>query len=264
MWHGFTTALVTGASSGIGEQFARILARQKMNLILTARSADRLRALAAELVDLGAGRIEVIPLDLSQAGAAAALWAEIEARQIAPDLLINNAGFGQGGKFNELPLERQLEMIRLNVIAAVELAHCFLPRATAAGKGGIIIVASMAGMIPMPGMAVYSATKAFLMNFSEGLRQEVASRGVRVMALLPGIVQTGFQAVAGVDAAESLSYSVLTAEQVAAEGLAAFAAGQARWVPGLLNRLFFRLLPLIPVRLLAWLASRHMAIRDNG
>ncbi len=263
MWHGFATALVTGASSGIGEQFARILARQNVNLILTARSQDRLAALATELLSAGAPRIEVIAIDLSCETAAAALWDEINSRQLMPDLLINNAGFGLGGHFSELSIDRQLDMIRLNISASVQLTHCFLQYAVTTGKGGVIMVASMAGFIPMPGMAIYSATKAFLANFTEGLRQEVAPRGIRVMSVLPGIVPTGFQQTAGVDIARNLRFSALTAEQVAAEGLAAFAAGHPRWVPGMINRLIFRLLPIVPQRLLAWLASRNMAFKDT-
>src|SRR3954470_6831663 len=176
-------ALVTGASAGIGEAFARELAKRGMNVALAARREDRLRALADEIGTAHRVRTLVLPADLGREGAAEALWtAAADAREI--HLLVNNAGFGLKGPFAELPLERQAEMVRLNCIALLELSHHALRHMQGRGSG-IVNVASIAGYQPIPLMATYAASKAFVVAFSEALTEEAREHGVRVVVVNP-------------------------------------------------------------------------------
>jgi len=227
-------ALVTGASAGIGEAFARELARRGMNLVLAARREDRLRALAGELASAHRIRTLVVHADLGEPGAAEALWGEASAgREI--HLLVNNAGFGLKGSFHELPLDRQAEMVRVNCIAPLELAHHALAEMRGRG-GGIVNVASIAGYQPIPLMATYAATKAFLITLSEALAAESAGAGVRVVAVNPGPVRTEFQAVAGTQVRDRAP-GLRTPEQVVAAALRALEAGRMTVTPGLANRM---------------------------
>ncbi len=179
-------ALITGASSGIGEQFAYFLARDGYTLALSARREDRLRAVAAEARRRGAPAVSVFPADLGQRPAAAELYGQVAAAGLKIELLVNNAGFGTRGRFDHLPLERELEEIDLNVSALVALTHLFLPGMIASRKGTVINVASTASFQPVPHMATYAATKAFVLSFSQGLHYELTGSGVNVMALCPG------------------------------------------------------------------------------
>ncbi|HEV2232522.1 MAG TPA: SDR family oxidoreductase [Terriglobia bacterium] len=184
-------ALVTGASSGIGECFARALAARKQNLILVARSKDKLTALASELRASHGIAAEPVDFDLSVPGAAASLAALLYERKLRVDLLINNAGFGARGKFHELPLDRQSEMLRLNIVALVELTHHLLP-GIIERRGGIINVSSTASFQPVAYTTVYGATKAFVTSFSVGLAEELKLYGVKVVTLCPGGTRTNF------------------------------------------------------------------------
>ena len=186
------TALITGASSGIGEAFARKLASLGRNVFLVARSEDKLIALCNELGRTKSIRAQYLALDLSQADAPARLLTEIDKRGLIVDLLINNAGFGAMGDFAQLDLNKQLNMIDLNVKSLVELTHRFLQPMRARRQGAIINVASTAGFQPVPFMATYGATKAFVLCFSEALWEENRPLGVHVMALCPGVTETGF------------------------------------------------------------------------
>lgn len=227
-------ALVTGASAGIGETFARALAQRGMNLVLAARREDRLRALAGELASAHRVRTAVLRADLGAEGAAEALWAAAtEGREI--HLLVNNAGFGLKGPFTELPLERQAEMVRVNCIAPLELAHLALRHMRGRG-GGIVNVASVAGAQPIPLMATYAASKAFLISLSEALTDEAREHGVRVLVVNPGPVKTEFQAVAGTEVRDRAP-GVLTADQVVEDALAALERGRRSVTPGFFNRL---------------------------
>ena len=183
-------ALVTGASSGIGEQFARELASRGMALVLSALPVDeeRLRAIAAELGSLHGARIEVVPIDLAEQGAAKLLQERADALGMEPDLLVNNAGMGMLGAVAQLPIDRQLTMLRLNVEAVAALTGLYLPRMTARRDGAIINVASTAAFDPLPYMAGYAASKAFVLRFSEALWAEGSRSGVRVVAVCPGPV----------------------------------------------------------------------------
>ena len=185
-------ALVTGASSGIGAAFARALAAAGVNVVLTARRADRLRALAAEL-----GRVEtrIVPLDLSAEGAPVALATAVADLEIG--IVVNNAGFGIVGRFERAPYDRLLEMVRLNCVAVTALSRLFLPAMRARGRGAMIILSSTAGYQPLALGAAYGATKAFDLMLAEALWAETRGSGVDVLAVSPGPVETEFQTVAG-------------------------------------------------------------------
>jgi len=228
-------ALVTGASAGIGEAFARGLARRGMNVALSARREDRLRRLADEIGRAHRVHTFVIPLDLGGEFAAQALWTAATARGREIHLLVNNAGFGLKGPFAELPLERQAEMVRVNCIAPLELAHLALRHMGGRG-GGIVNVASVAGFQPIPLMATYAASKAFLLAFSEALTEEARELGVRVVVVNPGPVKTEFQEVAGTEVRDRAP-GLLTAEQIVDSALAGLEAGKRTVTPGLFNRL---------------------------
>ncbi len=194
-------ALITGASSGIGEAFARALAARGMSVALVARSEDKLQTLAASLVRDHGIRAEVIAADMSQPGAAQALLAETQARDLRVHLLVNNAGFATYGPFDTLDPARDHEEVLVNVAAVVDMAHAFLPQMVERGTGGIINVASTVAFQPMPYMAVYGASKAFVLSFSEALWAENRARGIRVLALCPGATKTAFFDVADTDEA---------------------------------------------------------------
>jgi uncharacterized protein len=186
------TALITGASSGIGAAFARELAARKTDLILVARSQDKLQQLASQLQEKFQIRTDTIVQDLIQPGAARSLYDAVEQKGWTVDLLINNAGFGDYGAFADRELQRQVDMIQLNITALVELTYLFLPQMKQRGAGGIINVSSIAGFQPLPYMSVYAATKAFVLNFSEALWAENKDSGVRILALCPGATESNF------------------------------------------------------------------------
>ncbi len=186
------TTLITGASSGIGEAFARKLAALGRNVLLVARSEDKLITLCNELGRTNSIRAQYFPLDLSNPEAPGQLFAETEKRGLNVDLLINNAGFGAMRDFVTIDLNRQLNMVDLNIKSLVELTYRFLKPMREKKQGAIINVASTAGFQPVPYMAVYAATKAFVLNFSEALWEENRSHGVHVMALCPGVTETNF------------------------------------------------------------------------
>ena len=225
------TSLVTGASSGIGEEFARQLAAQGKDLVLVARNERRLREIAAELTAAHGVRVQVLAADLSLPGAAGRIWAETERLGIAVDLLVNNAGVGKRGEFAVLDQDFQAAMVRLNVNTPMELARLYLPGMRARRRGGIINVASNAAFQPVPYLAVYAASKAFLLHFSEALAEEVGADGVRVMALCPGATDTSFWDVAGM--LQSRRGWMSSPRKVVSSGLSAFARRRAFFVPGL-------------------------------
>ncbi|WP_181782119.1 SDR family NAD(P)-dependent oxidoreductase [Pseudonocardia pini] len=216
MDHSSQTVLVTGASSGIGTAFARELARRGSELVLVARRAERLEALAAELTDV---KVHVIPMDLSRPEAPAELLAEVERRGIRVTALVNNAGFGDHGPVHEQDPERLQEMIGLNVGALVGLSRAFLPTLRE-GSGYLVNLASLAAYQPIPDLAVYAATKAFVLSFTEALWYEAKGTDLRVMCLSPGLTSTEFLDVAGEGAAGGTT-TMQTPEQVVATALRA-------------------------------------------
>ncbi|WP_395639060.1 SDR family NAD(P)-dependent oxidoreductase [Pseudolysinimonas sp.] len=197
--HRGTTALVTGASSGIGAEFARQLAARGADLVLVARRADKLEQLAAELRDAHDSTVHVIPADLAQPRPAAALAASIEGLGVTVDTVVANAGFGTFGTFESEDPERIAEEIALNVAGLVDVVRQFYPSMLAAGTGALVTVASVAAYQPIPKMAVYGATKAFVLSFTEALWFEARHSGLRVLALSPGATGTDFFAIAGND-----------------------------------------------------------------
>jgi short-subunit dehydrogenase len=231
------TALITGASSGIGEQFARSLADRGHDLILVARREERLRALAEGLPT----EAEVIACDL--ASEASTVAARIEALGRSVDLLVNNAGFGTYGRFHEIPAGRDAQMVRVNCEAVVTLTRAFLPGMIARGHGGVIVVASTAGHQPLPYTTTYSATKAFAQFFTEALHQELRGTGVRALAVNPGPVPTEWQQVAGIRSTRGVP-GAIPAEQVVAEALDAFDRDRRSVVPGRVIRTFMWLTKL--------------------
>lgn len=233
------TVLLTGATNGIGLELARLFARERHPLALTARGEERLAEVAVELRALGAPAVDVFPSDLGAPGAPAALVAAFERRGLAIGILVNNAGYGLLGSFEATDREDELRMIRLNVEALVELTKRLLPSILAAGRaGGILNVASTAAFQPGPWMAVYYATKAFVLSFSEAIALELAGR-TRVTCLCPGPTPTGFQERAGFAAEIRLTSGLLpltSAESVARAGLAGFRRGKRVVIPGLANK----------------------------
>lgn len=228
-------ALVTGASAGIGEEIARGLARRGVPQLLVARSADRLSALAAELRALSGVAVEALVLDLASDGAAERLFAATEGAGKPVGLLVNNAGFGFYGPQEEQELERTRRMLKLNVATAVELTDRLLGPMIARKGGYVLNVASTAAFLPVPYMAVYAATKAFVLSFSMALHEELRGRGVVVTALCPGTTRTDFHRVAGLAPGASVRFPSLSAGTVAEAGLRGLERGKALVVPNLLD-----------------------------
>jgi len=243
-------AVVTGASSGIGEALARRLAREQRRLVLVARRADRLDGLARELATAHGVDAVAIPCDLMQPDGPAALVAELERRGLEVDWLVNNAGFGTFGRFHELPVERELDEIRLNAAAPVALAGMLVPCMVRRGHGAVVNVASVAGYGPMGLNATYSATKAFLIAFSEALAVDLEGTGVQVLCVCPGFTRTEFQEKAKVDVSQVPSMAWMSAEEVAEQTVAAIGR-RTVLVNGLLNRAMALGLRLAPRSLVA-------------
>ena len=240
-----TTTLVTGASSGIGEQFALQLGRRGHNLVLTARSEDRLHTLARQLRSDHPGiEVEVIAADLAEPGSGAALNAELTVRGVEVDVLINNAGFGSHNPVAAEDPDNLAREIQLNCSSLVDLTARLLPAMLERDRGGVLNVASTAAFQPLATMAVYAATKAFVLSFTEALWAETRTTGVRVMALCPGATETGFFEATG---KEFLTSGRQSADRVAEFGLRAFFNGNAPTViPGMANNLAatgYRFLP---------------------
>jgi short-subunit dehydrogenase len=236
------TALVTGASSGIGEQFARQLADRGYELILVARRKDRLEKLAGDLPT----KAEVIECDLGND--AAGLADKVAKLGTEVDLLVNNAGFGIRGRVWETDADRLAEMVRVNCEAVVILTRAFLPAMVERGAGGVIVVASSAGMQPLPYEATYAASKAFALNFTDALHLELKDTGVKALAVNPGPVPTEWQQVAGTPDGEVPSGipGVIKAPQVVSEALDAYDKGRRSLMPGRRFRWFMRASTLSP------------------
>lgn len=247
-------ALITGASSGIGECFARALARRGHSLVLTARSEAKLQQLSAELNQRFGINTESIPADLSVRHAAAQLESVLKERNLIIDLLVNNAAFGGRGEFWKLPLEQQMAMVRLNINALVELTHLLLPDMVERRRGAIINVSSTASFQPMAYTATYAATKAFVTSFSMGLAEEVRPHGIRVVTLCPGGTRTNFF-VAGNYGARNLPGGLQAPEEVVDDALNALDNGTGLVVPRFLNKVSVFIQRFIPRQLVARMAA---------
>ena len=243
-------ALVTGASSGIGAEFARQLAARGHPLVLVARSVNRMRTLAAELRLTHGVPVEVIGQDLAAPDAAEHLVDALTARDLVVGLLVNNAGFGTCGRFEEIPARRDHDQLMVNVVALTDLTHALVPGMLARGGGAVVNVASTAGFQPSAYFAVYSAAKAFVLNFSLALWSEYRDRGVRVLALCPGPVDTDFFTAIGTrDAA--IGGRMQTPQAVVARALRALDRNQGYVVPGAGNFVGAHLQPRRPRKLVA-------------
>ncbi len=256
------TTLITGASSGIGEAFARKLAARGQNLLLVARSEDKLMTLCNELGRLKSIHAQFVAMDLSQPDAPARLFAETQTRGLTIDFLINNAGFGSVGDFAKLDLARELNMIELNVRALVELTHRFLVPMRERKSGAIINVASTAGFQPVPFMAVYAATKAFVLSFSEALWEENRPYGIKVMALCPGVTETNFFAAANMQKPPGRVSQ--TPEDVVDTALRGLRRGRSHIISGLPNYLMIQGERLVPRSVLARVAGKVLRKSVSG
>jgi uncharacterized protein len=235
----WTTALVTGASSGIGREIARQLAARGTHIVAVARDEDRLAALAREVAEARDDvEVEVLPADLADPAQLAAVevrLADVDAARPV-DLLVNNAGFGTYGRFADLDRDGEEREIRVNVVALVRLTHAALGPMLARGHGAILNVSSVAGLQAKPGNATYGATKAYVANFSEAVHGELAGTGVTLTAVLPGFTHTEFQQRAGIEGRDIPGFAWQSVEDCAAEALAGARAGKAWVVTGRLNR----------------------------
>ena len=256
------TALITGASSGIGEAFAQILAARGMHVVLVARSAEKLRVLAQALSEQHGIRADVVPADLCREGAAQEVYRRTQTLGVAVDLLVNNAGFGTYGGFATLAPEREHEEIMLNVTALVDLTHAFVPTMVERKAGGVINVASMAAFQPMPYQAVYGAAKAFVLSFSLALWAEYRKLGVRVVALCPGPTATNFFTILGADDVPGMG-SMHSPEAVVMTGLHALEQGRPYAVDGRSNAFGVHLTHMAPLALMARVFARVMRPRKQ-
>ena len=248
------TALITGPSSGIGLDLARLFAADGYNLVLVARSEGKLRDLAAELSAKFGINADVIPADLTVPNAAQTIVASLKTNV---DVLVNNAGFGQAGQFVEIDLQRQLDMIQVNVVALTQLTHLLLRPMVARNRGRILNVASTAAFQPGPRMAVYYATKAFVLSFSEALSDELRHTAVTVTTLCPGPTTTGFAAAA--DMTKSRLFKVMrpmSSVEVAKIGYEGMKKGKRLVITGAMNRMLVQSLRISPRRLVTRIAGR--------
>ncbi len=231
-------ALITGASGGIGYDLAKMAGADGRNLILVARSAEKLNALAVELRKNNDTEVITIAVDLSDEKGVNKLLDEIAAQNLKVDILVNNAGFGDFGDFSKADLSKNMEMIRLNIGALTQLTHAIMQQMLGSGKGRIMNVASTAAFLPGPGMAVYYASKAYVLSFSEALARELKGSGVTVTTLCPGPTDTSFATAAGLG--KSLMHRMLppaTSAEVAKAGYKAMMKGKTIEIPGFMNKL---------------------------
>jgi len=240
------TVLITGASSGIGLELAKLFAADKSNLILVARSADKLTSLAESLRAPHGVTVRVMPKDLAQPEAPQQLFDELSRDGVEIDVLVNNAGFGHRGTISQIPLQRQLDMIQVNITALTALTRLFLPGMLARNRGGILNVGSTAGFQPGPEMGVYYATKAYVQNFTEALAEEVRHTKLKISCLAPGATETGFADAADMRSARLFRVSVMTAEAVARIGYDGFRKGKVVVITGLRNKLLVQSVRLSP------------------
>ncbi|HEX6182568.1 MAG TPA: SDR family oxidoreductase [Pyrinomonadaceae bacterium] len=240
------TALVTGASGGIGEELARLFAADGHSLVLVARSRDKLARLAEELEGKHGVSANVLPADLARPESPQEIFEELRGAGLHVDALVNNAGFGSYGLFAETDLKQELEMLQVNVVALTHLTKLFLPAMLARRTGYVMNVASTAAFQPGPLMAVYYASKAYVLSFSEALSNECEGTGVRVSALCPGPTETGFVAAAGMGDSKLFDRAVMDARTVAEAGYRGMLAGRAVVIPGFRNNLLARSIGLFP------------------
>jgi hypothetical protein len=230
-------ALITGASSGLGLEFADLLAAQKVNLVLAARRQEPMEKLASDLRQKYGVDVLVEAIDLGAPGAAGRLKGSLDARSVTIDILVNNAGYGLHGDFQEMPIERTLDMIQLNITALTELTHLFGRDMAARRSGHILLVASLLAFQAVPSYAAYAATKAYVLALGEALHDELRPHGVVVTSLCPGHTATGFDAAASATASPLLRLLTMNPRPVAASGIRALLQGKATVIAGLPNKM---------------------------
>jgi short-subunit dehydrogenase len=250
-----STALITGASSGLGAEFAAQLAAQGHDVVLVARSGDRLAALAGRLIAEHGVRAHVLVQDLAEPDAARRVAEQLTALGLSVDLLVNNAGFGTCGRFEEISGARDHDQLMVNVVALVDLTHELVPGMLERGRGAVINVASNAAFQPSPYFAVYAAAKTFVLNFGLALRQEYRGRGIRVLTLCPGPVETAFFETIGTRRA-AVTGAMTTPEPVVRAALRALERDRGYIAPGLSNALTAHLTPRRPRTLVTAIAER--------
>jgi len=249
-------AVITGASTGIGRELAHLCARDGYDLVLVARSPSKLEAVATEIRDKKKQNVLVIAKDLTRPEAAGEVFEQVNAAALPVEILINNAGFGLLGHFWELDLGQQMQMVQLNVAALTELSRLFLPGFIAQRRGRIMNLASTAAFQPGPLMAVYYASKAYVVSFSEAINNEARDFGVTVTCLCPGPTRTEFHHRAGLSASIFEGGLSMTAKQVASQGYAAMKAGKPLIVTGRLNAAMAFLARFPPLHFTAAMARR--------
>jgi uncharacterized protein len=252
------TALITGASSGIGAELARVFADHGYDLVVTARREERLAELAASLPS--GCRVDVVPVDLAKAKGPGKLLAHLKDAGREIDVLVNNAGVAASGPFQTLGAEQMRSIVQLNIRALTELTHALLPGMIERGRGRILNVASVAGFQPVPGLALYSASKAFVLSFTESLSEDLRGSGVTVTALCPGPTRTDM--VADIQTLDMAGPFLASAREVAVEGYRACVAGEVVRVPGIMNQALVSWAQYQPrwlVRTLSGIASRAFA-----
>ncbi len=257
------TALVTGASGGIGEELARLFAADGHDLVLVARSRDKLARLAEELRAKHAVNARVLAADLARPEAPREIFEELGAGGTTVDALVNNAGVGSYGLFAETDLQPELDLLQINVVALTHLTKLFLPPMLARRRGYVMNVASTAAFQPGPLMAVYYASKAYVLHFSEALTNECEGTGVVVSALCPGPTETGFVAAAGMGDSKLFDRAVMDARTVAVEGYRGLLAGKTIVIPGLRNNLLARSIGFFPRGLVTRVVRRIQEKRNN-
>lgn len=249
------TVLITGASAGIGTDFARLYAAQGHNLVLVARRLDKLNALAQSLRETHKVEVTVLSQDLAAPAAAASLLEQLESAGLQIDILVNNAGFGLRGNVVDLDCQRQADMIQLNCTVLTELSRLLLPGMLSRGQGGILNVASTAAFQPGPHMAVYYASKAYVLMFSEALHEECRGTGVKVSCLCPGATATEFADVADMNDSLLFRMGTMSSTQVAEIGIQGLDRNKAIAIAGLKNWLGAFSLRFTPRFLVRWLVK---------
>ena len=256
------TALITGASSGIGEEFAKLFAKDKINLVLVARSENKLKSMATQLQEEFGVEVKVIAKDLSVLQQVEEVYAELQQQNISIDYLVNNAGFGDYNLFVESDWKKQEEMINVNIMALTKLTHLFLPAMLKNKFGKVLNVASTAAFQPGPTMSVYYASKAFVLHFSEAISNELEGTGVTVTALCPGAFESGFQKAAALEESRLVKGRKLpTSKEIAAFGYKHLMKGTRVCIPGVMNYMMANSVRFAPR---SWVLKIARMIQDKA
>jgi hypothetical protein len=250
--------LITGASGGIGLELAKLFARDKKNLVLVARSKEKLETISQKLVEDYGVEVITIAKDLSRVDSSTSLYEEIKSKDIFIETLVNNAGFGTSGEFSDSDLNSELLMISLNVLSLVVLTRLVLSDMTVSGTGRILNISSTSAFQPVPNMASYGATKSFVLSFSEAIRVELEGYGIQVTTLCPGPTKTEFFESAKVKTSKSFEAKLMSPEKVAKVGYIALKKKKHIAVPGLSNKFLSRFARILPFDITARIARRSL------